>query len=170
MLRIKERTVNDLLGSLSDIGASNFARIVVALNLEVISKILNRTSTWAFSIANDTSTHNGIYYFDQRVRFHLNGIIYNFHVVAFPIFDRNTSNNMARWLVKFLNALVPKWRSKLSNYGPDGENTMTGHHTGVVTQIDHECFFGSFVIGAGFTNSISMSKKQSSPSLGGIST
>ena len=75
MLRVKKRTGNTELGSLSDSGVSDFVRIAIALNLDVISKILKISSTWAIAIASNTSTHKGMSYFDEGVRFYLYGII-----------------------------------------------------------------------------------------------
>ena len=53
------------LGIVSDTTVANQACIVCAINL-----ILNDSSVWAFSLANDSSTHYGQSYFDNRIRFH----------------------------------------------------------------------------------------------------
>jgi hypothetical protein len=38
-------------------------------------------------------------------------------------------------LYKFLDALYPDWHVKLLNASSDNENTMIGHHAGLVTRI-----------------------------------
>ena len=43
------------LRGLSDTMVSQFARIVVALNLETLSKLIGDSSIWAFSLADDPS-------------------------------------------------------------------------------------------------------------------
>ena len=37
--------------------------------------ILNDSSVWAFSFTNNSSTHYGRSYFDNRIRFHRNGVL-----------------------------------------------------------------------------------------------
>jgi len=55
------------LRGLSDTMVSQFARIVVALNLETLSKLLDDSSIWAFSLASGSSQHRGCSFFDQRL-------------------------------------------------------------------------------------------------------
>jgi hypothetical protein len=51
------------------------------------------------------------------------------------MFDRHTADNIFNMLVKFLDALYSKWRTKLINMSSDSENTMTGRHTDLVTRM-----------------------------------
>jgi negative regulator of replication initiation len=51
------------------------------------------------------------------------------------MFDRHTTDNIFNMLVKFLDALYGKWRTKLISMSSDGENTMTGRHTDLVTRM-----------------------------------
>ena len=53
----KKLTSNAQLGSISRSVVANYVRIVCALNLQKLSNILNDTSIWVFSLANDLSTH-----------------------------------------------------------------------------------------------------------------
>jgi hypothetical protein len=80
-------------------------------------------------------------YLDNRIRFHLNGIIYNIHVLAIPMFDRHTGENMFNLVDKFLNIICPNWRVKLIGVGSDRANSMTGHLKGVVTRLEQEAVF-----------------------------
>src|SRR5437667_1600341 len=66
---------------------ANYAGIVCALNFQRLADILNNTSIWAFSLANDSSTHYRNFYFNNRIRFHLRGILYNIDAIAIPMFD-----------------------------------------------------------------------------------
>ena len=74
--------------------ASNYARMVCCISLQILSDILS--SVWGFSIALDSSTHQGKGYLDTRVRFYLKGKLHNFHVLAIPLFERHTAENMFR--------------------------------------------------------------------------
>ena len=129
------------LGYVQDWTVANYARLVCALNLQKLSDILRRDSTWAFALANDASTHYGKSYFDNRVRFHLDGIIHNYHVLAIPIFDRHTGENMFNLISRLLDIICPDWRTKLIAVGSDGANSMTGRLQGVVTRLEEAAMF-----------------------------
>jgi hypothetical protein len=51
------------------------------------------------------------------------------------MFDCHTTGNIFNMLVKFLNALYGKWRTKLIGMSFDDENTITGRHIGLVTHM-----------------------------------
>ncbi len=51
------------------------------------------------------------------------------------MFDRHTAGNIFNMLVKFLDALYGKWRTKLIGMSSDDENTMTSRHTSFVTRM-----------------------------------
>ena len=62
----KKHTHLSTIGSINDTEVANYARVVCAMNLQTISTILNNnTALWAFSLANDASTHFGKSYFDN---------------------------------------------------------------------------------------------------------
>src|SRR5436190_19925056 len=129
------------LGSLKDTVASGYARIVLARNLQIISTILdpkNYRSSWAFSLANDGSTHYGKSYFDNRIRFHYKSTIYNIHLVAIPMFESHTGENMFILVRRILDVLCLQWRAQLIGIGSDGASSMTEHLQGVVTRIAGE--------------------------------
>ena len=95
-------------------------------------------------MANDSSTHYGKSYFDNRIRIHHDGDILNIHAIAIPMFERHTGENMFNLITTFFDIICPTWRTKLIGIGSDGENTMTGHLQGVVTRMeqaaDHEIY------------------------------
>ena len=136
--KTKHLTSNAQLGSISHSTVTNHARIVCALNFQKLADILNDTSIWAFSLANDSSTHYGNSYFDNRIRFHYRGIVYNIHAVAIPMFDRHTGENMHKLISNFLDILCSEWRSKLIGMGTDGARSMTGALKGVTTRLEKD--------------------------------
>ena len=69
----------------------------MARSLHLISTILDRLknrSAWAFSLANDASTHYGKSYFNNRIRVHVDGKLYNYHLVAIAMYEQHTGKNM----------------------------------------------------------------------------
>jgi hypothetical protein len=109
----------------------------LARNLQLLTTILNpnNRSSWAFSLANDSSTHYGKSYFDNRIRIHINGKLYNIHAIAIPMFETHTGENMYLLITRFLDIVCPQWRTQLLGLGSDGASAMTGHLQGVVTRI-----------------------------------
>jgi hypothetical protein len=60
------------------------------------------------------------------------------HLVVLPFFDRHTSVNIVTLISKLLGTLFVSWRDKLSSVSSDGENTMTGRHSGVQTLLSQQ--------------------------------
>ena len=129
-----------LYGGCSDVVASNYTRFVCAYALQILSDVLE--TTWAFSIALDGSTHQGLSYLDLRVRFQLKGKLFNFHLMAIPLFERHTGANMFDVLVRFMDAVVRDWRRRCIAVSTDGARSMTGRVQGVVTRIQQVCTRG----------------------------
>src|SRR5271154_140926 len=101
--------------------------------------LLNKRSSWAFSLANDASTHYSKSYFDNRIRIHINGKLHNLHALAIPMFHAHSSENMYLLVARFLDTICPQWRKQLIGIGSDGASVMTGHLQGVVTRMANEC-------------------------------
>ena len=129
------------IGSISDGQVSNFARVLVAINLETIQRLLNLHSVLAFSLAFGGSTHRGTSYLWIRVRVHNDGEILNLHLLAVPMFEKNTAINQFNIIVKILDVLCTNWRNKVLGLGSDGENVMTGRLGGVVALLEREIDF-----------------------------
>ena len=104
----------------------------------MISQILNSPRTWAFSLVNYSSTHYGYSYFDNRVRIHHNGDIFNLHILAIPMFERHTADNMYNLISGVLDVICPTWRSKILGVGSDGATANAGCIQGVVTQLEQQ--------------------------------
>lgn len=134
----KRHTGLGTLGNVNDTGTGNYIRAVCAINLQLLSKLLSHRSTWAFSLAHDASTHWGKSYFDNRIRLHFNGCLYNIHVIAIPMFEEKSAVNIFNVVKKVLGILCSDWPDKLLGMGSDGEPTMTGHLGGVLTLIQQQ--------------------------------
>jgi len=131
----KCRTHSAKLAGINDMMVGKFVRSLVASNLQRISDLMSHSSVWAFSFAGDSSTHRGNSFFDMRVRFCHRAVLANLHLVAIPMFDRHTAQIIFTMVCKFMDALLPPWRAKLISVASDGENTMTGRHSGLVTRL-----------------------------------
>jgi hypothetical protein len=77
-----------------------------------------------------------ISYLDVRIRVCLNGKIENFHLVALPLHDSHTAQDMIDVLVSFLTALLIDWMKKVVGLTTDGARSMTGRIQGLVTRIE----------------------------------
>jgi hypothetical protein len=104
----------------------------------MISEILSQPHVFTFSIAGDGSTHYESSYFDIRIRMGVNGVLHNLHLVIVLFYGRHTAVNILVLIVKILDVLFSMWRDKLISVSSDGENTMTGHHGGLVTLLEKE--------------------------------
>jgi len=118
--------------------ASNYTRVLVAANLQTIGALLAAKDQWAFSLAADGSTSQGVSFFDLRIRLSVDGVLRNIQLLVVPFFDRHTAVNITKLVCKILDAVSPGWRTRLLSVGSDGENTMTGRHGGVVTLLSIE--------------------------------
>ena len=139
--KTKKLTSNALLGNITHSTAANYTRIVCDLNFQRLADILNNTSIWTFSLANDSSTYYRNSYFDNRIRFHLRDILYNIHAITIPIFNRHTGENMYDLISKFLDVICSEWCSKLIGVCTDGASSMTGVLKGVTTRRASQYFF-----------------------------
>ena len=50
--------------------------------------------SWAFTLAFDGSTHQGMSYFDVQTQFHINCCPFKFHLMAIPLFKQQKGENM----------------------------------------------------------------------------
>jgi hypothetical protein len=56
-------------------------------------------------------------------------------------YDQHTAANIAAMIQCILDALLPNWQCKIIAFSTDDKNTMTGPHSGVMTQINKEANF-----------------------------
>jgi hypothetical protein len=137
----KESFGNGKLAGLNDHEVGKMVRFNVAANLQVLSDVLNDDEVWAFSLAGDTTIHQGVSFFDVRIRVCVRGVLHNVHLVCLPFYDRHTAKNMCLMVCKLLDNLCVSWRSKLVSVSTDGENMMTGWIGGFVTLMAKEAVY-----------------------------
>jgi len=131
----KECTRTAKLAGITDLMVGEYVRVLVGSTLQQIIDGFDYESVWAMSLMGDNSTHHGHSFFDLHVHICFCGRVFNLHLVVIPMFDRHTAGNIFNMLVKFFNTLYSKWRAKLIGMSSDNENTMTCHHTSLVTHM-----------------------------------
>lgn len=136
ILATKEQTGLASIGSINEASVCRYARFICALSLQKISEIVMNTSVWAFSIALDMATHQGVSYLDIRIRLCWQGEILNLHLVSIPVFERHTGENMFNTSAKFLDCICREWRKTLVGVATDGAPSMTGHIQGLTSGIE----------------------------------
>ena len=75
----------------------------------MLSNVLD--SVWAFSIAIDGGTKSSVPYLDIRARFFIGPILFNVHVVALPMYESHSVENMAISIAKFFHAFAHNGRA-----------------------------------------------------------
>jgi hypothetical protein len=66
-------------------------RVLLDVTLQIMAKIINDPSVWAFSQAADATSLKGGSLLDQCTRICLDGVLYNLHLVLVPFFERYTA-------------------------------------------------------------------------------
>jgi hypothetical protein len=122
-----------IYGGCSELIASNNTRVSCAIALQILFEALEQVS--GFLIALDSSTLHGMSYLDVRIRFSFHDVMYNFHLLDLPLFDRHSGENMFDVLVQFSNALFPQWCDILVGSSTDGARSMTGRLRGLSTRL-----------------------------------
>ena len=107
-------------------------------SLQILADILLKL--WSFSIALDSSTHQGMSYLDIRIQFHWKGSIQNFHLRTIPLFKRHTGENMFSVLQSCMDAIFMRsWTKKCIFVLSNKARNMTGSSQGLVTGISSAC-------------------------------
>lgn len=127
-------------GGCSDVVAAEYTRFVCAYALQILSDVLR--NLWAFSLALDGATHQGMSYLDVRIRFEWKGSLLNFHLMAIPLFERHTGENMFDVLKSFLDSVICEWKRQCIAVSSDGAANMTGRARGLVTRMQSVCVGG----------------------------
>jgi hypothetical protein len=99
------RTKNPKLMGLNNHMVSQFVRILVVANLQMIFKILSQPRVFAFSIVGGSSTHYKSSYFDIHIQVDVNGVLHNLHLVIVPFYGRHIVVNILAPIVKILDVL-----------------------------------------------------------------
>jgi hydrogenase maturation factor len=100
----KECTKTAKLAGITTLMVGQYVRVLVGSTLQQIADGFDDESVSAMSLAGDGSTHRGQSFFNLRVRIYFRGQLLNLHMVAIPMFDRHTANNIFNMQVKFLDA------------------------------------------------------------------
>lgn len=135
------KTIADVprISSVNDTIVANHAHVICTVNLQRLTTIFRENKAlWAFSLANDATTHYGSSYLDNRIRIHLNGKLYDLYVIAIPIFERHTADNIYHLIVQFLNIICSLWRQRLLGIAADSANVMTDEFQGVITHLEQQ--------------------------------
>ena len=117
---------NPKLAGLNDHMVGQFVRVLLAVAMQAMAKVINHPLVWAFSLAADASTHLGVPLLDQRIRVCLDGVLYNLHLLLVPFFERHAAINYVKLMTTLLDCMYSSWRDKTISISLDGENTMTG--------------------------------------------
>jgi hypothetical protein len=139
---VRDESGPGIYGGCSELIASNYTRVACTVALHILSQALEHVS--GLSIALESSTLHGMSYLDVRIWFSLHDVICNFHLLALPLFDRDTGENMFDVLVQFLNAFHPQWRDILVGSSSDGARAMTGSLPGISTRLG-KCFSAKLI-------------------------
>ena len=104
-----------------------------------------RTSAkcWACSVGLDCSTHQGLQYFDIRVRAFREGLLRKYHLVDLAIFDWNTGDYITDLIWKLLDNLFLDWKTSMIGLSKDEDRTMVDRIRGLVTRLEQllgNCF------------------------------
>ena len=129
-------------GNVSRLKVSHAVRIFCAESFQIIAKGMNRC--WAFSIALDGGNKQSTKYLDFRIRLGIRHEIFNLHLIAAPMPEQHTGNNMFQLASKLLDNLCPSWRSKIIGVTTDGASNMVGRYVGVATQIQNASLPGFY--------------------------
>ena len=132
----KEHCGISVYGGCNDTIASDYARVACAHFLQIISDALHSSKVWTFTVSLDSSTHQSHSYLDVRAHFMVDNAIYNVHLLAIPLFQGQTSENMFATTCKFLDAMYPLWKENLIEVSSDGDRLMTGRTQGLLRRID----------------------------------
>ena len=139
LLSVKAIAGVSRIGNLNEAIVGNYARVICAINFQSLTTLFRKQeSLWAFSLANDATTHWSSSYLDNRIRVHIDGKLYDLHAIAIPMFERHTGENMYLLVVQFLDVICPAWRHKLLGIAADGASMMTGEFQGVGTRLEQQ--------------------------------
>lgn len=134
-------------GGAFDVTVSNYIRILMAASLQNLAEIMEKTSS--LSVAFDFSTHHVRYYLYVRVRVFYKFLLWNFHLISLPMFDRQTEEMIADLLLKFFNSLYVYCKYSIVGLSTDGDRSMAGRIREVAKKIDRMFLQGTVLVWIG---------------------
>ena len=114
----KDEMGSGTLVGCTEIKVAQYMRVVVAVNLQVICKLLQKT--WVFSVALDVGNSAGTSYCDLRLRLYHNDDVVNVHFLALPMHARKTADNLFSMSSRALDVVCPPWRRKIVGVSTNG--------------------------------------------------
>ncbi|KAG6943225.1 hypothetical protein JG687_00018592 [Phytophthora cactorum] len=63
------------------------------------------------------------------------GFLYNFHLMAVPLFEEHTDEKMFVTMSTFLDAVVQQWKEIVVGVSTDGGRSMTGRVRGALKML-----------------------------------
>jgi hypothetical protein len=90
---------------------------------------------WAFAIALDGGNKTSVPNLDIPLCFVLGHELFNAHLIACPMYESHTGDNIFDLMSKILDILCLDWKDKDAGVTTDEASNMTGYHIGMVTQI-----------------------------------
>jgi hypothetical protein len=141
------RTLTGMSGKFGNISqhvVAKYVRIYCAESLQTISEAMRHC--WAFAIALDGGNKSSVPYLYCRLRFVLGHKLFNVHMIACPMYESHTGENMFDLGSKVVSTLCPNWTEKLIGITTDGASNMTGCHAWLATCIKRVANVGFFLI------------------------
>ena len=111
---------------------------------QMMQDILN--TLWCFSIAFDVGNKSNTFYLGAQIWFCQGINLHNLHVIALPMQQCHTRENMFLLIVTIFDALLSNWKGKLIGISSDGASNMTGAYSGVVTHLQKLALPGLYCI------------------------
>ena len=112
---------------------------ICSVNLQKVISCARAVVAWAFALAFDIGNKQNNSYLAIRCRILLKGKLENLHLLALPMLDKHTGENICDKVKEALEPICPEWRKKLIGLGTDGASAMIGKYTGAVTLLEKEC-------------------------------
>eukprot|EP00173_Palmaria_palmata_P003014 Plantae.Rhodophyta-Palmaria_palmata.ctg31389.p1 GENE.Plantae.Rhodophyta-Palmaria_palmata.ctg31389~~Plantae.Rhodophyta-Palmaria_palmata.ctg31389.p1 ORF type:complete len:124 (+),score=18.32 Plantae.Rhodophyta-Palmaria_palmata.ctg31389:199-570(+) len=106
MEQYKVAPVKSKLNGMSGALVSNYVRFMVAANLQTTKMLLSSYEQWAFSLAEDGSTSQGISFFYLRIRLFIENHFRNIHLLVVPFFERHTAVNNKKLICTLLDSIA----------------------------------------------------------------
>ena len=119
------------MGNINRQKVTMLVQIFCAESLQRIAEAMK--FCWAFAIAIDGGNKASVPYLDIRISFVLGHELFNVHLIACPMYESHTGDNMFDLTTKILDVLCPNWKDKVIGVTTDGASNMTGCHVGMVT-------------------------------------
>jgi hypothetical protein len=70
--------------------------------------------------------------------------LYNFYLIAIPMCDRHTGENMFKLVCTTLDNLAPDWKRRIISVSTDGASSMTGHRQGIASRLERVALPGFY--------------------------